>query len=96
MDRGIAAVPKARTELCTCPGSVGQEEAASRALGASSSRLSERIYRDGNIQAWSPPGPRLMGSPFSIRTPASFQTFLVNLWPRDGVTALRVPTFQGV
>lgn len=74
----------------------GRRRLPSRALGASSSRLSERIYRDGNIQAWSPPGPRLMGSPFSIRTPASFQTFLVNLWPRDGVTALRVPTFQGV
>lgn len=74
---------------------------AHRAPSPSSSRLCKHIPHDDNIQALSPSGLFLMGPPFSVRIPASSQTFLVNLRPPESaccsLTSLRGgPPFQGV
>lgn len=74
---------------------------AHRAPSPSSSRLCKHIPHDDNIQQLSPSGLFLMGPPFSVRIPASSQTFLVNLRPPESaccsLTSLGGgPPFQGV
>lgn len=61
--------------------------------------LSQHLHRDDDIQGRCPPGPVLTGPPFSVRIPASFPTFLEDLWSPDSVccipTSLQMPALQG-
>lgn len=61
--------------------------------------LCQHLHRDDDIQGLCPPGPFLTGPPFSVRIPASFPTFLEDLWSPDSVccipTSLQMPALQG-